>query len=118
MALALFTLLAAIVGATGYFFSKTWLPALASSNGAIDHQLTLNLILLGVVFCATQLALGLFVWKYRGRNDGRTVSLAGQPSPRTELAWMTIAAALFLGLNIAGAIFWPQSAAPPALDEK
>src|SRR5438270_11925741 len=109
MALALFTLLAAIVAATGYFFSKTWLPALASSNGAIDRQLTLNFILLGVVFCSTQLALGVFVWKYRNRVAASEISHAEQPDTRVELTWMTIAAALFLGLNIGGAAMQPRN---------
>jgi cytochrome c oxidase subunit II len=118
MPVALLTLLAAIVGATVYFFSKTWLPALgASSGGAIDQQLTLNFILLGIVFCATQLALGLFIWKYRDRNDSRESTSAAQPDARVELAWMTLAAALFLGLNIAGAVFWPSVARPISANE-
>lgn len=116
---ALFALLVAIVAATVYFFSKTWLPALAaSSGGAIDHQLTLNFILLGVVFCATQLALGLFVWKYRERSGAREISHAGQPDARVELTWLTIAAALFLGLNIAGAAMQPPAATPTAANDK
>ncbi len=115
---ALFALLAAIVAATVYFFSQTWLPALASAaGGAIDRQLTLNFILLGVVFCATQIALGLFVWRYRERTDTREVSRAGQPDARVELTWLTIAAALFLGLNIAGAAMQSQTAVPLGSDK-
>jgi cytochrome c oxidase subunit 2 len=118
MARGLFALLAAIVAATVYFFSKTWLPALASSSGgAIDRQLTLNFILLGVVFCATQIALGLFVWKYRERAGAREISHAGQPDSRIELTWLTIAATLFLGLNIAGAAMQSQAAAPVGSDK-
>src|SRR5690349_16689883 len=109
MARGLFALLAAMVAATVYFFSKTWLPALASSSGgAIDRQLTLNFVLLGVVFCATQIALGLFVWNYREQRGAKGISYAGQPDARVELTWLTIAAALFLGLNIAGAAMQSQ----------
>jgi cytochrome c oxidase subunit 2 len=106
----LFALLVAIVAATVYFFSQTWLPALAGSGGAvIDHQLTLNFILLGVVFCATQVALGLFVWKYRGQKDSSGTAEGGQPCARVELTWLTLAAALFLGLNVTGALLEPRS---------
>lgn len=104
MARALFALLAAMVATTGYFFSRTWLPALASSSGGgIDHQIALNLILLGVIFVATQMALGLFLWKYREGKDPGAVS-TGQPNASVELAWLTLAAVLFLGLNVAGAV--------------
>src|SRR4051812_41691472 len=109
MPLALLTLLAAIVASTVYFFSCTWLPVLASSgSGAVDSQLKLNLILLGVVFCATQLALGLFLWKYRERKQSSPGSKISQPDVRVELAWITLAAVLFLGLNISAAVLWPQ----------
>ena len=107
MPLALFTLLAAIVAATCYFFTKTWLPVLATNNAGVDHLLTLNFILLGTVFCATQIALGLFVWKYRERAGAPSDSPTSQPNIRVELAWLTLAAVLFLGLNIAGAFFSP-----------
>ncbi len=117
MARALSALLIAIIAATAYFFSRTWLPALAtSSGGAIDRQLTLNFILLGVVFCATQIALGLFVWKYRERADPQVVTNTAQPDARVELTWLTIAAALFLGLNIAGAAM--QSRVPQVSAEE
>ncbi len=118
MSRALFAWLAAMVAATVYFFSRTWLPALAtSSGGALDHQLTLNLILLGVVFCATQLALGLFVWKYRQRQVSLQVTRGGQPDARVELTWLTIAAALFLGLNIAGAAMQARVAETPLAEK-
>src|SRR5438105_5899552 len=113
---ALLTLLVAIVAATTYFFSRVWLPALASGNDAIDHQLRLNFILLGVVFCATQLALGLFVWKYRNRESSASVS-TGQPDARAELAWVTLAAVLFLGLNVAGAFMSPLSVTTPSIKQ-
>src|SRR5438128_7572742 len=111
---ALLTLLVAIVAATTYFFSRVWLPALASGNAAIDHQLNLNFVLLGVVFCATQLTLGLFVWKYREQKDPANVS-TGQPDARVELAWLTLAAVLFLGLNITGAVMSPLRVATSAI---
>src|SRR5438445_7392419 len=118
MSRALFALLVVLVAATVYFFSKTWVPALAGSGGAvIDHQLSLNFILLGVVFCATQVALGLYVWKFREQENSLGTAERGQPNARVELTWLTLAAALFLGLNVMGAKLAPQpssslSAAP------
>jgi cytochrome c oxidase subunit 2 len=111
MPLALLTLLAAIVAATAYFFSKTWLPILSTDDAGVDHQLILNFILLGIVFCATQLALGLFLWKYRERQAPSKVGVVAQPDIRVELTWLTLAAMLFLGLNIAGAFFSPARTA-------
>src|SRR3954471_16467799 len=104
MARALFALLVAIVAATVYSFSKTWLPALGSINDGIDHQLTLNFILLGVMFCATQVALGLFIWKYRSGRDGSGVSHTAAPAAKTELAWLTLATFLFPGLFVVGTL--------------
>lgn len=120
MARALFVFLCAVVAATGYFFSRTWLPALASqAGGAVDRQLTLNFILLGTVFCATQIALGLFLWKYRGKRGAAAAPAAtSQPDARVELTWLTLAAVLFLGLNIAGSLLWSNNFAASDYPQK
>src|SRR5438477_4633501 len=107
MALALLIVLSVITLASCYFFGQHWLPLLASSQGAsIDHQFTLNLVVLGVVFIATQLALGLFVWKFRDRGQQRSAMRTTDASLRTEFIWMAIAALLFLGTNFIGATLW------------
>ncbi|MBI2682942.1 MAG: cytochrome c oxidase subunit II [Acidobacteriales bacterium] len=104
--MALLIVIAVLVVGSVLFFSRDWLPVLASLTGEVtDSQLSLNLILLGVVFVCAQLALGLFVWKYRdrGRPQG---PFQTQPSWRTELIWLVVAASIFLGLNLAGTRMW------------
>jgi cytochrome c oxidase subunit 2 len=107
MALALLIVLSVITLGSCYFFAQHWLPLLASTQGAsIDHQFTLNLIVLGVVFIATQFALGLFVWKFRDRGQQRRNTQTTDARLRTEFIWMAIAAVLFLGTNFIGATLW------------
>src|SRR5437879_4802997 len=104
MALALLLVLSIITGISVYFFGQSWIPPLASVHGAyIDHQFRLDLIVMGVVFFATQLALGLFVWKFRERGAKVRAGAVAEPSARVELMWMATALALFLGTNFIGA---------------
>lgn len=109
MGLALLIVLSLVTLASCYFFGQNWLPLLASSQGAdIDHQFKLNLVVLGIVFFVTQLALGLFVWKFRERGDKQNFASTAEASARTELIWMLIAASLFLGTNFLGAALWAE----------
>ena len=104
--MALLIVIAILVVSSILLFSRQWLPALASLSGQItDSQLSLNLLLLGVVFVCTQFALGLFIWKYREQQHTPATDSA-QPSLRTELVWLALATAIFLGLNLAGTRMW------------
>src|ERR1041385_7801468 len=108
MARALFALLIAIVAATVYLFSRTWLPPISSPGfAAIDGQLGRNFVWLGIAFCSTQVALGLFVWKYR-EQAVRHSTIAAQPTICTELSWLVTAAVLFLFLDVAAVLLDPQ----------
>ncbi|HEX8815183.1 MAG TPA: hypothetical protein VF753_06770, partial [Terriglobales bacterium] len=65
MGLVLLCVIWLITLASTYFFiAKTWwLPVGASAAAAsIDSQFTYTFIIMGVVFVAAQLALGLFVY--------------------------------------------------------
>jgi cytochrome c oxidase subunit 2 len=122
MALALLIVLSLITLATCYFFGQSWLPLLASAHGAsIDHQFKLDLVVLGVVFFITQLALGIFLWKYRARTSRQKQGTTTDASTTTEIAWLAIAAVLFLGTNFVGATLWAdrgvqgKSASPNAV---
>jgi cytochrome c oxidase subunit 2 len=107
MALALLIVLSLLTFASCYFFGQSWLPLLASAQGAnVDHQFKLDLIVLGVVFLVTQLALAFFVWKYRERNVGQGSGPSPDSTTRTEIIWLAIAALLFLGTNMIGATLW------------
>jgi cytochrome c oxidase subunit 2 len=107
MALALLIVLSLLTLASCYFFGQSWLPLLASAQGAnVDHQFKLDLIVLGIVFLVTQLALAFFVWRYRERNVRQSSGPSPDTTARTEITWLAIAALLFLGTNMIGATLW------------
>jgi cytochrome c oxidase subunit 2 len=92
---------------------------LASSQGAhVDHQFKLNMVVLGIVFIATQLALGWFVWKFRDRRTNSNSGSTVEASARTELIWMALAALLFLGTNFIGSALWANARIQGAAAEK
>ena len=102
------------------FLAKTWwMPPVASTYGpAIDSQFTYTYIAMGIVFVAAQVALGLFVWKYRDRG-GREVEYT-HGNLRLEITWTTLTAILFIGLNLMGQKIWAearfQNASPGAME--
>jgi cytochrome c oxidase subunit 2 len=111
MGLALLFIIWLITLASSYFFyAKTWwMPGLASAEGgAIDHQFMLSYVAMGVVFLASQLGLGLFVWKYRDRS-GAAAATYSHGHSGLELLWTSLTAVLFIGLNLMGYTVWAQS---------
>jgi cytochrome c oxidase subunit 2 len=115
MGLVLLCVIWLITLASTYFFiAKTWwLPAGASAaTAAIDHQFTITFILMGIVFVAAQLALGLFAWRYRDTGSGSADYSHG--NIRLEVIWTTLTAILFIGLNLAGSPIWAKERFRPA----
>ena len=116
MGVALLIVLWAIALGSAYFFiaHDWWLPAAASAQAAtVDRDLFLTFAIFGVLFLAAQLALGLFVWRYRVRpaspphahSDGNTT---------LELAWTLVAALVFLGMSFYGYSSWAERRLQPA----
>jgi len=70
MGLALLCIIWLITFASSYFFvARDWWPhPISASAPYIDHQWHLTFIAMAIVFLAAQLALGLFVWRYRDRG--------------------------------------------------
>lgn len=104
MGLLLLVAVAGISFLSAYLFAShsLWLPAIASSYGAIDRQFAVSFIILGAVFIAVQLALGVFAWKYsRGRQAAYITG-----SGRLELVWTVITAIVFMGFGIGGGRLW------------
>jgi cytochrome c oxidase subunit 2 len=111
MGLALLFIIWLITLASSYFFfAKTWwMPDLASAEGAaIDHQFMLSYVAMGVVFLASQLGLGLFVWKYRDRS-GAAQATYSHGHTGLEALWTSLTAVLFLGLNLMGYSVWAET---------
>ncbi len=102
-----------------FFYSDTWqmLPLASVHGSAIDQQMRLTMVLMGVVFLAAQLGLGLFVWKYRDRGTGSATYFHGHTG--LEWTWTVLTAILFVGLNLMGYNVWAanrfQGASPGAL---
>jgi cytochrome c oxidase subunit 2 len=115
MGLALLLVIWAITFVSTYFFAAQtwWLPAAASSSGpAIDAQFTRTFVLMGIIFVAAQVGLGLFVWKYRDRGGAKAEYSHG--NTRLELIWTTLTAILFIGLAVFGAKIWAAERFTPA----
>jgi cytochrome c oxidase subunit II len=107
---------AVAITTVGLFLAKLWwLPELISVHGAaVDRQLTVTLTIAGVVFFLAQVALGVFVWKFRGRGEER--ASYWHENSKLEATWTILTAALFVGLGIEGNRVWAQyflTAAPP-----
>lgn len=72
----LITLLVIVLGTIAALFGRHWLPVLASAEGSsFDHQLHLTFIWIGLAFIFVQLALALFIWRYRA---SRSAALTGR----------------------------------------
>ena len=120
MGLALLFVIWIITFVSSYFFAAQtwWMPPVASTYGpAIDAQFRVTYIAMGIVFVAAQVALGLFVWKYRDRE--RTKVAYSHGNLRLEVTWTLLTLILFVGLNLMGQHIWAearfQGASPGAM---
>jgi cytochrome c oxidase subunit 2 len=116
MGLALMLLIWLITAVSTYFFvAKTWwLPAGASaSTGFIDQQFAFTYIVMGIVFVAAQGLLGYIVWRYRQTPKSPPVSYS-HGNTTLEIAWTTLTAILFIGLNLMGSRVWAAERFDPA----
>lgn len=114
MGLALLLVIWLITLLSSYFFyaHTWWLPPAASALGpAIDRQFNLTFVLMGIVFLAAQLGLGLFVWRYRDRGQKAAFTHGNNA---LEATWTTLTAILFLGLVFASNRIWARERFTPA----
>ena len=116
MGLVLLIIIWLITFASTYFFvAKTWwLPVGASASAAgIDHQFAVTYILMGIVFVAAQVGLGLFVWKYRDRDTAAKARYS-HGNNTLEIIWTVLTFILFVGLNLMGTHMWASERFRPA----
>jgi cytochrome c oxidase subunit 2 len=116
MGLALLAIIWIITFVSTYFFiAKTWwLPVGASTSAPwIDGQFALTYVLMGIVFVVAQVALGYLVWKYRDRPAAEPVQYS-HGNTKMEIAWTTLTAILFIGLNLMGSTVWANERFRPA----
>lgn len=119
MGLVLLVVIWLITFISAYFFvAKTWwLPVGASAAAAgIDHHFSTTYLLMGVVFVAAQLILGLFAWQYRDRGGvSQPAALYSHGNNKLEITWTVLTAVLFIGLNFMSSSIWASERFRPAV---
>jgi cytochrome c oxidase subunit 2 len=98
-------------------FGKTlfWFPATISDFGKqVDTQFNLTLVVVGVSFALSQIALGYVVFRFGKRGNERAAYSHG--SGKLEATWTIGTAVVFIFLAILSQLIWVQyhlEAAPP-----
>ncbi|HEV2198036.1 MAG TPA: cytochrome c oxidase subunit II [Candidatus Acidoferrum sp.] len=117
MGLVLLIVIWLITFISAYFFiAKTWwLPTGASVAAAgIDHHFTTTYILMGAVFVAAQVILGLFAWQYRDRGSASRPAQYSHGNNKLEITWTVLTLILFVGLNFMSSSIWASERFRPA----
>jgi cytochrome c oxidase subunit II len=81
-----------------------WFPELISEYGEIDNQFVRTLIVTGIAFIASHIALGYAIFKYRGDTPGKATYSHG--NTKLELIWTAIIAAVFIATAFIGQRVW------------
>src|SRR5262249_7700766 len=110
-------LLAALVWAgtiiISYFFAvkRWWFPPAISGHALdYDHHFALTLLVMGTVFMAAHMLLGLVIIRGSGNGPKRPNS---DGSNRLELAWTSVTTIVFLGLGLASTRIWAEALLAP-----
>ena len=72
-----------------------------------------TLIIMGIVFVAAQVGLGLFVWKYRAGGPNKEARYT-HGNNTLEIVWTILTAVLFIGLNLMSSSIWASERFRPA----
>jgi cytochrome c oxidase subunit II len=81
-----------------------WFPELISQYGEIDKQFVRTLIVTGLAFVASHIALGYCIFKYRGDSSGKVIYSHG--NTRLEVVWTLIIALIFIVTAFLGQRVW------------
>jgi cytochrome c oxidase subunit 2 len=105
------------LGSVGMFVSKHWWfpESISEHGGAVDHQFTITILVVGISFAAAQIGLGWVVWKYRD-TSAATRATYSHGNNRLEVIWTVVTAIVFISLAIMGQRVWASlhlHAAPP-----
>jgi cytochrome c oxidase subunit II len=103
--LAVFFCLMATITVVLFWGHVWWMPELISVHGAaVDHELVLTLIIAGIAFFLAQVALGYFIWRFRGKGTERASNW--HENRKLEILWTVVTAIVFVGLAIRGNRVW------------
>src|SRR6266513_1499966 len=83
-----------------------WFPELISQYGEIDKQFVRTLIVTGVAFIASHIALGYIIYRYRGNQKGEAIYSHG--NTRLEVTWTILIAATFIVTAFVAQRVWFQ----------
>lgn len=95
----------------------SWLPENVSTYGVeIDRLFYFIYYLTGVTFVGVQVALLIFLFRYRARNDGRR-AVYTHGNTTLEIVWTAIPSVILAGLALAGSTTWADiKSRQPATD--
>lgn len=95
----------------------SWLPENVSTYGVeIDRLFYFIYYLTGVTFVGVQVALLIFLFRYRARNDGRRATYT-HGNTTLEIVWTAIPSVILAGLALAGSTTWADiKSRQPATD--
>jgi cytochrome c oxidase subunit 2 len=93
------------VGICYLFFAKMWWfpPPISAHGMEYDAQFTRTLIVTGIIFFCSQMALGWVIMRFRD-NGGRATYSHG--NNKLEALWTSATAVLFIGLVLMGTKIW------------
>ncbi|MBX2817399.1 MAG: OmpA family protein [Saprospiraceae bacterium] len=89
--------------------------AASEHGGLLDNLFNVTLVITGIVFIITHIALFYYAWKYRMRK-GRTASFIAHDN-KLEIIWSIIPAFVMTGLVISGLLAWGKVMADVEPDE-
>ena len=119
MAVVLAVLVFIITVLITYFFATArsygwWFPDLISQYGEIDKQFVRTLVVTGLAFVASHVALGYCIFRYRSDNKDKVIYSHG--NTKLEVVWTLIIALVFISTAFVGQRVWLQlhlTAPPP-----
>lgn len=102
-----------LVGISSVLFMKDWMPPLKSDRIAIDHAITITLVVTGLVFIVTNLLLAWFGYKYQDHPGARAAYW--HDNPRLEWTWTLVTAGILAVFLFNALGLWAQvNSRPPA----
>ncbi len=94
-----------------YHYLPLFLPVSASEHGHwIDSMFNITLILTGIVFVLTQVALGYFAWKYHGKKG--KLGFYYPENNKLEMIWTIVPAIALTILVVVGLYYWFRITGP------
>ncbi len=102
---------------SAWHYSPLFLPESASEHGHwIDLMFNITLVLTGIVFVATQIALGWFSWKYHAKKG--KLGFYYPENNKLEMLWTVVPAIVLTLLVVVGLYYWFRITGPASPDAR